>query len=90
MLKQKHHLIVKVNDHGKGITKKQISSPNSLGIVGMRERALTLDGKLTFRGSRSKGTILAVRIPLARVLAGKASQGQPQNAPCRRPEAGGH
>jgi hypothetical protein len=59
-----------VNDNGKGITKKLINSKNSLGIIGMRERALAFDGTLSLRGSKGKGTTLTVRIPLSRVLIG--------------------
>jgi signal transduction histidine kinase len=73
LMKRKKDLILTVYDNGKGIPKKQVSSHNSLGIIGMRERALALDGKVTLRGSKSKGTTLTVRIPLSRVLLGKAS-----------------
>ncbi len=73
LMKEKQDLILTVNDNGKGITKKLIYSHNSLGIIGMRERALALDGTLTLRGSKGNGTTLTVRIPLSRVLIGKAS-----------------
>jgi signal transduction histidine kinase len=70
LMKRNNDLILTVQDNGKGITKKLVGSHNSLGIVGMRERALALDGTLTLRGSRGKGTTLTVRIPLSRVLIG--------------------
>jgi signal transduction histidine kinase len=73
LLKNKHDLILTVNDNGKGITKKQSYSHNSLGIIGMRERVLALDGTLSLRGTKGKGTILTVRIPLSRVLIGRES-----------------
>jgi len=73
LMKRKKDLILTVYDNGKGIPKKQVSSQNSLGIIGMRERALALDGTLTLTGSKSEGTTLRVRIPLSRVLIGKAS-----------------
>jgi signal transduction histidine kinase len=66
-------LILTVHDNGKGIPKKQVSSHHSLGIVGMRERALALDGTMTLHGSKGRGTTLTVRIPLSRVLMGKDS-----------------
>ncbi len=31
-------LFVKIKDNGKGITEQQIASPNSVGLIGMRER----------------------------------------------------
>jgi signal transduction histidine kinase len=70
LMQREHHLILTVQDNGKGITKKLVGSHNSLGIIGMRERVLALDGTLTVRGSRDKGTTLMVRIPLSRVLIG--------------------
>ena len=73
LVKRTHHLILTVNDNGKGIAKKRISSSNSLGIIGMRERALALDGLLSLKGSTDKGTTLTVRMPLSRVLIGHDS-----------------
>jgi signal transduction histidine kinase len=68
LMKRNTDLILTVNDNGKGIAKKRVVSSNSLGIIGMRERALALDGLLSLRGSKGKGTTLTVRIPLSRVL----------------------
>jgi len=45
---------------------------DSLGIVGMRERAVALDGTLTLRSPRGRGTTVTVRIPLSRVLVGRS------------------
>jgi signal transduction histidine kinase len=73
LVKRTHHLILTVNDNGKGIAKKRVSSSHSLGIIGMRERALALDGLLSLKGSTGKGTTLTVRIPLSRVLIGHDS-----------------
>jgi signal transduction histidine kinase len=73
LVKRTHNLILTVNDNGKGIAKKRVSSSNSLGIIGMRERALALDGLLSLKGSTGKGTTLTVRIPLSRVLIGHDS-----------------
>jgi two-component system sensor histidine kinase UhpB len=71
-MKRKNSLILTVMDNGKGISRKLIYSHNSLGITGMRERALALGGTFTLGGSRNKGTILKVQIPLSRVLIGAA------------------
>jgi signal transduction histidine kinase len=71
--KRKKNLILTVCDNGKGIRREKISSQSSLGIIGMRERALALNGTLTLRGSTRKGTTLRARIPLSRVLAGTDS-----------------
>ena len=68
LMKRNNELMLTVNDNGKGITKKLINSKNSLGIIGMRERALAFDGTLSLIGSKGKGTTLTVRIPLSRIL----------------------
>jgi signal transduction histidine kinase len=68
LMKRNNDLILTVHDNGKGITEKLAHSHNSLGIIGMRERALALDGTLTLRGSKGKGTTLRVQIPLSRIL----------------------
>jgi signal transduction histidine kinase len=68
LIKRKNGLILTVMDNGKGITRKLIYSHDSLGITGMRERALALGGTFTLGGSRSKGTTLTVQIPLSRVI----------------------
>jgi signal transduction histidine kinase len=73
LVKRTNRLILTVNDNGKGIARKQVRSAHSLGIIGMRERALALDGTLTLSGSKRNGTTLTVRIPLSRVLVGHDS-----------------
>ena len=68
MKRNKDLVVLTVHDNGKGITNKLVHSHNSIGIIGMRERVLSLDGRLTLRGSTGKGTTLTVRIPLSRIL----------------------
>jgi signal transduction histidine kinase len=58
------HLVLKVTDNGRGITLRQISSPKSLGLVGMRERALLWGGEVTIVGELEKGTTVVLRLPL--------------------------
>lgn len=64
------HLVLTVQDNGKGGTREQISSAQSLGIIGIRERVLALKGSLKIRGSKTTGTILTVRIPCSWILLG--------------------
>lgn len=70
LMKRKNGLILTLTDNGKGINRNLIVSHTSLGITGMRERALALGGTFTVRGSRGKGTTLTVQIPLSRILDG--------------------
>ena len=62
-----------MTDNGKGISDTLIYRDDSLGIAGMRERSLALDGTFTLGRSRTKGTKLTVQIPLSRVLSAKAT-----------------
>lgn len=58
---KKLHLNVK--DYGIGIQEELMRS-NSLGLVGMRERALGIGGSFSFRNDVSCGTLLEVAIPI--------------------------
>lgn len=58
-------LVINVADNGKGIKKKELLNSSSLGILGMRERALFLAGDLSVQGLREKGTLVTLKIPLA-------------------------
>jgi signal transduction histidine kinase len=79
VMKRSRDLVLTVSDNGTGIARKGIRGHNSLGIVGMRERVVALDGSVTFGGARGRGTTLTVRIPLSRVLLGRAAA--PPRAP---------
>jgi PAS domain S-box-containing protein len=65
LAKQDGDLTLEVYDNGRGITEGEISSAGSLGILGMRERALLLGGEVTVRGAPGKGTTVRVRVPAA-------------------------
>lgn len=73
LIKKAGHLILTVSDNGKGITKKLVHNPHSLGISGMRERAIALKGRLSLRGSKGKGTTVTLRVPLSQVRIGDKS-----------------
>jgi PAS domain S-box-containing protein len=56
--------IMEVRDDGRGITKKEISDPKSIGLTGMRERAYAVGGSLTVTGTQGKGTTITLSVPL--------------------------
>ena len=58
-------LTLRVKDDGKGITDKQIASPNSIGLIGMKERVTFLGGRLKIAGGKHKGTTVTVSLPLS-------------------------
>lgn len=63
--KENNCLILKMMDDGKGIDEKEMSSPKSFGIIGMRERADFVGGKIKIKGTKNKGTTVTVTIPLS-------------------------
>ena len=59
-------LILEVQDNGQGISYQAPSDrAESLGILGMRERALALGGEVTVQSPASGGTTVRARIPFA-------------------------
>jgi PAS domain S-box-containing protein len=63
LAKEDGDLTLEVHDNGKGIPEDKLSNGKSLGILGMRERALLLGGDLMITGVPGEGTTVRVRIP---------------------------
>jgi PAS domain S-box-containing protein len=55
--------ILEVSDDGKGMENSELGAPNSLGLLGMRERAQLLGGTIVFQPGNEKGTKVVVRLP---------------------------
>ncbi|HYJ46061.1 MAG TPA: PAS domain S-box protein [Pyrinomonadaceae bacterium] len=66
MNKTEDDLRLEVRDDGRGIAEDQISGVGSLGLLGMRERALLFGGEVLIRPAHGQGTIVTARIPLRR------------------------
>lgn len=58
------HLIFQVRDNGRGFDPEEAKARKSLGLVGMQERALLLNGELKVEGVPGTGTTMTLRIPL--------------------------
>jgi PAS domain S-box-containing protein len=52
-----------IRDNGRGITESEKSGAHSLGLLGMRERAHLIGGRIKITASGGKGTVVTVRIP---------------------------
>ncbi len=57
--------ILTISDNGRGITDDEKSGQRTLGLLGMRERAHLIGGKISIKGSSGKGTVITVRIPIS-------------------------
>jgi len=62
--------ILTIKDNGKGFKLPEkvedLAGTGKLGLAGMQERALLLGGKLTLQSEPSKGTTIAVEVPISR------------------------
>jgi signal transduction histidine kinase len=56
-------LVLTVHDNGKGISRDTLTNPESLGLIGMGERARFWGGEITFQGALGEGTTITLRIP---------------------------
>ena len=54
-----------VHDDGRGIDPDDLDDPESLGLLGIRERARRLGGEVTIERAPEGGTHLSLRLPLA-------------------------
>lgn len=57
-------LKLEIGDNGKGIMLDKINSSSSLGIIGVRERVGSLNGKFKISSENGYGTIVSALIPL--------------------------
>jgi PAS domain S-box-containing protein len=60
-----NELLLDVADDGRGITRDELRGSHSLGLLGLRERALTLGGTVTIGGDPTTGTHVALQLPLS-------------------------
>ena len=61
--REAENLILAVRDNGKGIDETAIHAPNSLGLIGIRERAMAFGGTIEISALPERGTCVTVRIP---------------------------
>jgi signal transduction histidine kinase len=57
-------IALKITDNGKGIKARDLRHTESLGIIGMRERALLCGGTLAISRNGRSGTSVSAYIPL--------------------------
>ncbi|GAH34149.1 unnamed protein product, partial [marine sediment metagenome] len=53
-----------IRDNGVGITEEQLQSPESFGLIGIRERAIQFGGGAQIMSIVGEGTTVSVEIPL--------------------------
>lgn len=63
LCKNGDHLRLVVQDNGVGISSEQLTNPNALGLIGIRERIYALNGTVTIKGVPGQGTTISVSVP---------------------------
>jgi len=58
-------LTLEITDNGVGASPTYLNGTRSLGVIGMRERALACGGEFSIAGTAGKGTTVLLRVPLA-------------------------
>lgn len=64
LTKQNGYVNLTITDNGVGFDLEEVKSKKSLGLVGMRERAMLFQGELTIQTAKGKGTVIVLRAPL--------------------------
>jgi signal transduction histidine kinase len=67
-------LLIELVDDGKGVTRAAVRAPSSLGILGMRERALACGGELIVRRLPRGGTRVRARLPVVHAVPAPAAE----------------
>jgi len=68
-----HELGLQVRDNGRGFDMAAVAARHTLGLLGMRERALALSGHLDIISAPGQGTVVSLRIPVDPETAGSLS-----------------
>jgi signal transduction histidine kinase len=64
LFEEKGALVLTVADNGRGVSEEEIANTRSIGLIGMRERAMLIGGEVSLHGVRGKGTTVTLRVPL--------------------------
>ncbi len=64
LVEEDNALVLTVADNGRGISEEEMANTRSIGLVGMRERAMLVGGEVTLTGAPGKGTTVTLRVPL--------------------------
>jgi signal transduction histidine kinase len=58
-------IILEIRDDGAGITPEAAARSDALGIIGMQERAVLVNGWFTISGAPRQGTVIRVGVPIS-------------------------
>lgn len=64
LLKSKSHLVLVVEDNGKGFKFEDADNRNGIGLMSITSRAKAINGEVNYEPSPEHGTVATIRIPL--------------------------
>lgn len=64
LLKTKTHLVLVVEDNGKGFEFDAANNQNGIGLMNITSRAKAINGEVNYQPSPEQGTVATIRIPL--------------------------
>ena len=64
LLKTKTHLVLVVEDNGKGFSFESKANSNGIGLMNITSRAKAINGEVNYQPSPEQGTVATIRIPL--------------------------
>jgi PAS domain S-box-containing protein len=59
------HLLISIQDDGRGISAADMDKADSLGLVGMRERVAAMHGEISITSDAGQGTHIDIMLPLS-------------------------
>jgi len=59
-----NHITLRINDNGRGFNMNKAAEKQTLGILGMKERAIMMGGNYNIESEGGKGTTVMVIVPL--------------------------
>ena len=65
LLKTKTHLVLVVEDNGKGFVFDDPNNQNGIGLMNISSRAKAIHGEVNYEPSPEQGTVASVRVPLS-------------------------
>jgi signal transduction histidine kinase len=64
LTKENEYVMLSIKDNGVGFDMEEAKVKNSLGLIGMRERAMLFHGDLKIQSQKGEGTLITLTVPL--------------------------
>jgi two-component system, sensor histidine kinase LadS len=65
LLKTKTHLVLIVEDNGKGFRVDDPNNQNGIGLMNINSRAQAIHGEVNYEPSPKQGTVASIRVPIS-------------------------